>query len=220
VNIDSGYFDHDYYEKGKLSGKSLYENYRWLPELTLPLAQEIIQKIEAISNQGNKKKYNILDFGCAKGFLVQAFRQLGHNAYGVDISNYAIQNSHTNARPFLSLISNTLKIPVDWPKFDWVIAKDVLEHIQPNELFSYLCDLRKISSNILVIVPLGNGSRYYIEDYELDLSHYIREDLDWWINILAAAGFSTTGTYQVGELKSSWVGFHPKGNGLLMSVKS
>jgi len=35
----------------------------------------------------------VLDLGCGKGFLVYAFRRLGIEAYGADISEYALSNS-------------------------------------------------------------------------------------------------------------------------------
>ena len=36
----------------------------------------------------------VLDAGCAWGFLVEAFRNRGVEASGVDISEYAFQNIH------------------------------------------------------------------------------------------------------------------------------
>ena len=35
-------FDREYFEQGPMTGKSLYTNYRWLPELTLPLCHHIV----------------------------------------------------------------------------------------------------------------------------------------------------------------------------------
>ena len=35
-------FDLEYFEQGPMTGKSLYTNYRWLPELTLPMCHHII----------------------------------------------------------------------------------------------------------------------------------------------------------------------------------
>jgi hypothetical protein len=34
--MDSSYYDADYYLDGLNSGKSNYENYSWMPDLTLP----------------------------------------------------------------------------------------------------------------------------------------------------------------------------------------
>ena len=80
-------FDREYYEQGPMTGKSLYTNYRWLPELTLPLAHHIAVDCNLDKHQ------TICDFGCAKGYLVYALRLLGYESYGVDISKYAISKA-------------------------------------------------------------------------------------------------------------------------------
>ncbi len=80
-------FDRDYFERGIASGKSLYENYRWIPELTIPMAMTYIDTL------GLKKEDRILDFGCAKGYVVKALRMLHRKAWGCDVSDYAIESS-------------------------------------------------------------------------------------------------------------------------------
>ena len=57
-----------------------------MPELTLPLAHHIAVDCNLDKHQ------TICDFGCAKGYLVYALRLLGYDAYGVDISEYAISS--------------------------------------------------------------------------------------------------------------------------------
>ena len=52
-------YDADYFLRGKETGKSLYENYRWLPDLTTPMVCSII------SHLGIRSGDTILDFGCA-----------------------------------------------------------------------------------------------------------------------------------------------------------
>ena len=36
-------YNGDYFERGAETGVSLYSNYRWLPELTIPMCHHIIQ---------------------------------------------------------------------------------------------------------------------------------------------------------------------------------
>ena len=80
-------FDENYYENGVITGKSCYVNYRWMPELTIKMAHSIIKYLNLNSN------VKVLDYGCAKGFLVRALRLLDIDAYGCDISEYAINNA-------------------------------------------------------------------------------------------------------------------------------
>ena len=42
----------------------------------------------------------VLDAGCAFGFLVESLRECGIQAFGVDISPYAIQNVQADIQPF------------------------------------------------------------------------------------------------------------------------
>ena len=77
-------FDKDYYTDGIAKGLSCYENYRWIPELTYPMAHAFFNFLNF------KKKSNVLEFGCAHGFLIKCLIDYGVNAYGVDISEYAI----------------------------------------------------------------------------------------------------------------------------------
>lgn len=210
------FYDKNYYENGLLSKKSLYENYRWLPELTIPLAEEITTIMSGSLNGDELKSTTILDFGCAKGFLVKAFRELGYTAFGIDVSQYAISESPLEIKGYVRCL-DLLKepLPLEWMPIDYIIAKDVLEHLEKDQLFKQLTKLRTLSNRILVIVPLGDGTKYFIDEYEQDPSHYIKEDLGWWVETLNNYGFQVKGTYEVGNLKSSWKSHHLKGNGLL-----
>ena len=60
--MDKEFFDKSYYESGPQSEKSLYQNFRWIPELTIPLnAHHIVQSMGIMHDQ------TVMDFGCAKG---------------------------------------------------------------------------------------------------------------------------------------------------------
>ena len=111
-------YNKDYYENGLIKGISGYQNYRWIPELTIPMAYHLIQNLPISNNQ------RILDYGCAKGYLVKALRLLGFDAYGVDVSEYAIDNVDSDIRKFCSLIKKTSKKNLLYQGYDWMIAKD------------------------------------------------------------------------------------------------
>lgn len=46
-----------------------------------------------------------LDVGCAKGFLVEALRDRGIEAFGIDISEYAIGEVRSDIRPYCLVAS-------------------------------------------------------------------------------------------------------------------
>jgi hypothetical protein len=173
-------FDADYFERGEALGLSLYTDYRWLPELTIPLAHELVTTL------GIGRDKTILDFGCAKGFLVKALRLLHYEAHGFDISDYALAAAPTEIRPYLHK-----QMRWDSP-FSWTIAKDVLEHIPYDHIDAVLSAIRANTDCAFAIVPLGDGYRYNAPDYERDVTHFIREGYAWWGDHFADAGFEVT----------------------------
>ena len=177
-------FDKNYYENGINTGISLYTNYKWLPDLTIPMAFRIIETLNI------KNGDSILDFGCAKGYMVKALRLLYRNAYGVDISDYAINNCDKDTENFLLKISDSNDINKFNRVFDFTISKDVFEHIPYSEIDNTLINIRKYTKCLFAIVPLGDGKKYYIDSYELDKTHIIREDKDWWINKFNQSGYN------------------------------
>lgn len=198
-------FDEKYFEDGVRNHISAYENYRWMPERTIREASSITRAIEF---------NNVLDYGCAKGFMVYAMRLLGKEAYGVDISDYAVNNGHPKVKDYLSVINSTDDIKGGW---DLIIAKDVLEHIEKEHLPKVLADFRARAKQILVAVPLGDGRRYRIREYEMDVTHVVREPEEYWLTLMADAGFKIKYfDYNLGNLKTNWTEDHPFGNAFII----
>ena len=118
-------YDAEYYERGTLTGKSLYRDYRWLPEATIPMAMAMIDVL------GIPRHASVLDVGCAKGYLVKALRWLGREAYGYDVSEYAIAHADPE-------VANVVGAVPPQKVFDYAIAKDVLEHFTPDDVQEFL----------------------------------------------------------------------------------
>ena len=68
--MNTNLFDENYFERGVETQTSLYQNYRWMPEQTIPMVMTIIDYLKI------QRGATVLDFGCAKGFVVKAFRLL------------------------------------------------------------------------------------------------------------------------------------------------
>ncbi len=66
------------------------------------------------------------DAGCAKGFIVETLRKRGIEAWGVDISSYAIGEVAPEIRPYCRVASVTE--PLD-RSYDLILCQEVLEHI-------------------------------------------------------------------------------------------
>lgn len=207
-------FNKDYFENGINTGVSLYTNYRWIPELTIPMAFRMIEFL------GIKPTDKVLDYGCAKGYVVQAMRLLYRDCYGVDISEYAVEESEKHIRPYLQVLNGSndlLNLPFGIKQFDYVIAKDVFEHIPAEELKVIVANLRQICRCLFVVVPLGDGQKYYEPAYEFDKTHVIREDITWWSNLFLHSGFSVVKQhYKIPGIKDNWK--CENGNGFFIAV--
>jgi len=204
-------YDEDYFERGLVTGKSCYVNYRWLPELTIPMAMTMIDLLEI------KRGDSILDFGTAKGFLVKAFRMLHRKAWGVDISRYAIENVDLSVKDYCFLVEEDKMFDAFDMMFDFCIAKDVFEHIEKDKLINIL---KSIPARILfAIIPLGENGKYRIPAYELDITHVIREDEDWWLSLFGECGWNFKNFFfRVKGIKDNWAKFR-KGNGFFILRK-
>ena len=197
LNVDNHLFTKDYYEDGVRKHISGYENYKWMPTRSIPEALDIKNAFDFQS---------CVDYGCAKGFLVHALRILGCDAYGEDISEYAIENCHPNVREYISLPNDKF--------YDLLICKDVLEHIEVEDIPSVLTHFKKKSNQFFFTIPLGDNDRFRIREYEVDITHVTKKDEEWWINMFEDHGFKLMKfSYSLGSIKQKWIESYPYGNG-------
>ena len=107
----------------------------------------------------------VCDFGCAKGYLVYALQLLGYDSYGVDISEYAISKAPKEVNGHVTCIEPL----AEFGFYDWIICKDILEHIPYEDIDSQLMMLRNSCKKMMVMVPLGDDEKYFIDAYEKDV---------------------------------------------------
>lgn len=195
-------YDEDYYMRGLETGKSCYQNYRWMPELTISMAMVMIDLL------GIKRGQTVLDYGCALGFLVRALRLLGRNARGIDISSYAIANAGESCFlkgvPFHS---------------DFCIAKDVFEHIPKEELVE---TLEWIDADMMfAVIPLGENNKYRAPANNLDVTHKTCKDENWWKNFFYINAWKLLDfTFRVEGIKDSYYEKYPNAHGFFILEKA
>lgn len=118
----NGYFFKEFYEE---FGSCDYTNYEQWRTFFDRVADRIVQIY-------NPK--TVLDAGCALGYLVAALRDRNVEAYGIDISSFAIDNVREDIRDYCKQQSITEDLPKDFPnRFDLVITIEVLEHLFPED---------------------------------------------------------------------------------------
>jgi SAM-dependent methyltransferase len=89
----------------------------------------------------------VLDAGCAFGMLVEELRELGVEAFGVDVSEYAISQVGETVRPFCRQAS--LAEPLS-DRYDLITCVEVLEHIPPIDAEQAIANLCAASDRILL----------------------------------------------------------------------
>jgi len=200
------FYDQDYFERGIETDKSCYQNYRWIPELTIPMAMTIIDYLDIKAGQ------RILDFGCAKGYLVKAFRWLRREAWGVDISSYALCNCDFEVKDFCMTPKNYLNRTKNC--VDIVIAKDVFEHILLSDLSNIINDLIAIGDLIFAVIPLGDSGLYRAPANNLDQSHITCLNEKEWKSFFRNCNLRVENfTFRVDGIKDSYYDRYPTAHG-------
>jgi len=200
-------YDEDYFERGVALSKSGYSNFRWIPELTIPMCARLSEKLKI------KDTDVVLDFGCAKGYMVKGFRLIGKQAWGVDVSDYALRMADEGIKQYLYKENFELQ---DGKKYNWIIAKDVLEHISHEEIDNTIKKLAVNCQKLFCCLPLGQNNSYFISSYNLDITHCIKETLEWWIQKFKMNGFEIEyADYHFDILKANYSIFE-NGNGFFV----
>ena len=90
---------------------------------------------------------SVLDAGCAMGLLVEGLRKRGVEAYGVDISEYAISQVHDSVSDYCTVAS--LAEPLE-RRYDLITCIEVFEHIPPAETGKVIANLCRSTDRLLL----------------------------------------------------------------------
>lgn len=171
-------FGREYFDvPNKLSG---YDGYHYDGRWT-PVAEKIISQYCPNS---------FLDFGCAKGYLVYDMDKLGLKAsFGVDVSEYALNNAPKEIRANLGLINGT-NIPFPDKSIDLCVSRGVLEHIPEEALDEVISEVMRVSKNQFIEVTGGNTEEIRRYAREWDITHVTIKPEEWWVRKLSSLGYS------------------------------
>ncbi|MDM8529922.1 glycosyltransferase [Anaerolineales bacterium HSG25] len=119
----------------------------------------------------------VLDAGCAMGFLVENLRKYDVEAYGVDISEYAIKNVHPDIAPYCRVGSVADPLP---QRYDLIVSIEVLEHMPKAEAEQAVANFCQHADDILF------SSTPF--DYKEE-THFNVQPTEYWVEQFARHGF-------------------------------
>jgi SAM-dependent methyltransferase len=122
----------------------------------------------------------VLDVGCAKGFLVEALRQRGVEAWGIDISDYAIGEVPEALQSFCAVSGAHEELPPGFPaQYDLVTCIEVLEHVPDEHLKHAIANLSRWADRVL----FSSSPDDYAE-----VTHLNVHPSEYWVSRLASHG--------------------------------
>jgi FtsZ-binding cell division protein ZapB len=132
VSADS--FDAYYYRH--CCGKPYVRNDEWL-DFFGQVAGRIVSDISPA---------RVLDAGCALGFLVESLRNRGVDAWGIDISPFAIDQVYAPIKPYCRVGSVTGDLGGAW---DLIVSIEVAEHLPPREAEAAIANICAHTTDVL-----------------------------------------------------------------------
>jgi SAM-dependent methyltransferase len=141
------------------------------------------------------KSNSVLDIGCAKGFMIYDIQRLipGLKVFGVDISEYAIENAKDEVRAYCK-VSNATTLPFDDQSIDVSISITTLHNLEEKDLIIALTEIERVTkkgSFITLDAYKNNEEKERMEAWNLTAKTVMH--VDEWKVFLSDAGY--TGDY-------------------------
>lgn len=132
---DAAAFD-AYYYRHCVGGDAYSRDRSWLA-FNAAIAERIV---------GDIRPRRVLDAGCGFGFLVEALRERGVEAFGVDVSPFAVSKLHPSVQPYCR--QGSIVAPLG-ETYDLIVTIEVLEHLAPGDAEAAVVNLCAHADDIL-----------------------------------------------------------------------
>lgn len=181
-------------------GKEFFDGGREEPWFYRSYRLDDLYPLLQLVSWGVKMQFNprrVLDVGCAKGFQVKALEDAGVEAWGVDVSDYALSRAPESVRSHLYRVDlNREALPFADEYFDCVLFLGTIECLD---------DHRNVIREIRRVLRAGGGL-YLRTTYKTDNNDTIRKNVHsraYWLKEFRRYGFKFVPTW-VGPLANQW----------------
>ncbi len=175
--IDATFYDRDYFEGDK-------SEYAWAYTQSFfgRFLNSLVNLYRAAWIAWVIKPKNCLDVGCGTGLLVKNLRKFGIEAYGIEISQYALDRADKQVKPYLKF-GDITKIPYEADTFDVVVTFDVLEHLERSKLRRAIDESVRVSRKYAIHKVFTNENYYLRWFHKNDFSHLSVLSKHFWLKM-------------------------------------
>ena len=169
-------YNEKYYQN--YNGDNYGRNEKWFSFFG-NIADNIVEKIQPKT---------VLDIGCAYGLLVESLRDRGCEAFGIDVSDYALSRARNDIVKYLSV--DTILRPLS-RKFDLIVTIEVIEHIKEEDCETAVQNMCAAADSVLLATTP--------DDFD-DPTHFNVQPPVYWVKQFAKFGFVPDITHDAGYL--------------------
>jgi SAM-dependent methyltransferase len=178
-------FDYEYFDGTREQGYGGYHyDGRWIP-----IARDIA------AHFGLKAGDRVLDIGCAKGFLMRDLMEIvpGLEAWGLEISQYAIANCHPDSRGRIAC-GTAQRLPFADGTFAAALSINVIHNLARSACIEAVQEMERVAPGrgyIQVDAYRNDAEREVFLDWVLTAETFGKPDM--WRDLFRSAGY--TGDY-------------------------
>jgi SAM-dependent methyltransferase len=179
-------FGFDYFDGDRNHG---YGGFSYNPKFWQPVIPTIVENYK-IANSSN-----VLDVGCAKGFFLYDLKLAfpGINITGVDISDYAVENSIPEIKPYLQ-VGNATKLPFEDDCFDFTISINTIHNLNLQDCATALQEIERVTKdNSFITVDAYRNDEEKARMQAWNLTALTMMSVDEWKEFFLEVGY--TGDY-------------------------
>lgn len=175
--IDASFYDREYFE-----GKKGEYRLSYTESFLGNMIQNTVNFYRAFWIKLILNPKNCLDIGCGTGRLVHHLRRLGIEAYGIEISHYALESARKEVKPYLKY-GDITKIPYEDGMFDAVVTFDVLEHLERSKLRKSIEESVRVSRKFILHKVYTSENVWLHGTHKRDFSHLSILRTQYWLNM-------------------------------------